>query len=416
MYKRFVQERLEAALADTPVVLLNGARQTGKTTLVQEVAAASPGAVYRTMDDAATLASASSDPAAFVAQPGRPLVIDEVQRVPELFAAIKLEVDRKRTAGRYLLTGSANVLLIPKLSESLAGRMEILTLDSLSQSEMEGGSGDLLASLMEGRIGKRIFPAMQKGLALEERIVRGGYPEAVVRKDAQRRTAWFGSYVTTILQRDIRDLAHIDGLTDMPRLLALLASRTANMLNVAELSRSVGIAHNTLKRYLTLLETTFLIRQLPAWARNRGKRFVKAPKVHVCDTGIAAYLLDVDAARARHISHWGHLVETFVVGEVLKQTAWMAAPPTAYHFRLATGHEVDLVLEDRRGRVAGVEIKASARASAEDFAGLRALAEQTGSDFAGGVLFYSGDVALPFGDKLHAIPMHALWNREEPKK
>jgi predicted AAA+ superfamily ATPase len=414
MYKRLIEKRLRVALADTPVVLLNGARQTGKTTLVREVVAASPGAVYRTMDDAATMAAAASDPAAFVRQPGRPLVIDEVQRVPELFAALKLEVDRIRTPGRYLLTGSANVLLLPRVSDSLAGRMEILTLDPLSQCEMDGGCGNLLSNLLEGGLGLQGVPDdAPPGPALEERVVRGGYPEAVARTDPARRTAWFGSYVTTILQRDIRDIAHIEGLTDMPRLLALLAARTASLLNVAELSRSAGIAHNTLKRYLTLLETTFLTRQIPAWSRNRGKRFVKAPKIHVCDTGIASYLMDVDVARARHVAHWGHLVESFVVGEVLKQTAALAIPPAAYHFRLPAGPEVDLVLEDRRGRVAGIEIKASARVGAEDFAGLKALADQAGEQWVGGLLFYTGDVWVPFGDNLYAAPMRVLWTNND---
>ena len=320
MYTRGLNDKVADALADTPVVLVNGARQSGKTTLVRQMVGDHPGAVYRTLDDAATLAAAAADPVGFVRQSGDLLVVDEVQRVPDLFPAIKLEVDRKRRPGRFLLTGSANVLLLPKLSESLAGRMEILTLEPLAQVEVTGGEATVLQRLFAGACPAEPARAPSGGQALAERIVAGGYPEALARTHPARRAAWFGAYLTAILQRDVRDLANIEGLTEMPRLLSLLATRTASLLNVAELSRDAGIPHNTLKRYLALLQATFLIRLLPAWSRNPGKRFTKAPKVHVNDTGLASHLLGIDAARlAGHPAHCGRLVETFVVDELLRQ-------------------------------------------------------------------------------------------------
>ncbi len=410
MYTRGLSVKVTEALSDTPVVLVNGARQSGKTTLVQELVADRPGTVYRTLDDAATLAAAVADPVGFVRQPGELLVIDEVQHVPALFPAIKLEVDRNRRPGRFLLTGSANVLLLPKLSESLAGRMEILTLEPLAQTEVAGEGVNVVPRLFAGE-----GPAIQERHSTGEenltgRIVAGGYPEALARADPARRAAWFGAYLTAILQRDVRDLANIEGLTEMPRLLALLATRTASLLNVAELSRDAGIPHNTLKRYLALLQATFLLRLLPAWSRNPGKRFTKAPKLHVNDTGLACHLLGIDAARlVGHPAHWGRLVETFVVGELMRQATWSPFPVQASHFRLATGQEVDLVLEDGRGRVVGVEVKAAATLRVEDLNGLKALAALSGSAWAGGVVLYGGDTPLPFGPGLQAWPITSLW-------
>lgn len=410
MYARGLRVKLTTALSDTPVVLVNGARQSGKTTLVQELVADRPGTVYHTLDDAATLAAAITDPVGFVRQPGELMIVDEVQHVPDLFPAIKQAVDRNRLPGRFLLTGSANVLLLPKLSESLAGRMEILTLEPLAQTEIAGGNVNVLQSLF-GSAGPAL-PARHLTDAenLADRIVAGGYPEALARADPARRSAWFGAYLTAILQRDIRDLANIEGLMEMPRLLSLLATRTAGLLNVAELSRDAGIPHNTLKRYLALLQATFLIRLLPAWSRNPGKRFTKAPKLHMTDTGLASHLLGFDATRlAGHPTHWGRLVETFVVSEIMRQATWSPFPVQASHFRLATGQEVDLVLEDGGGRVVGVEVKAAATLRGDDFNGLKTLAALSGEAWAGGVVFYGGNTPLPFGPGLLAWPITSLW-------
>ncbi len=406
MYRRHIEAALRRALADTPVVLLNGARQTGKTTLAKKLCNAL-GGEYVSFDDAATLAGAARDPAGFLRGRGEPLVIDEVQGVPELLRAIKKSVDEDRRPGRFLLTGSANVLALPRLSESLAGRMEIRTLWPLSQGEMLGRAEGFIRVLFSDR---PLTIARRRHAEAAQLVAAGGYPELVGRTDASRREAWFGSYITAILQRDVRDLAHIEGLIDMPRLLALLAARSAGLMNVAEISRASGIAHTTLKRYLALFELTYLLAPLPAWSTNLGKRLVKSAKTHLVDSGLAAHLAGLDAAAlARDRSALGHLLETFVVMELRKQASWAEARVALYHFRTAAGREVDVVLEGPGGRIAGVEVKASATVGAADFAGLEALAEAAGKKFARGVLLYDGDAVVPFGGRMTAAPLSVLW-------
>ncbi len=406
MYQRHLESQLRAALADTPVVLLNGARQTGKTTLVKQVADGRK-ATYLTLDDAATLTAATADPTGFVQGHDGLLVVDEVQKAPQLLPAIKKTVDVKRKPGRFLLTGSANVLSLPKVSESLAGRMEVLTLWPLSQGELRGHRERFVDAVFGDkslRIGKHAQ------FDLGRLIVGGGYPEAVARKDAERRASWFGSYITTILQRDVRDIAHIEGLVEMPRLLSLLAARSSGLMNISEVSRASTLSHTTLRRYLALLELTYLLRLLPAWSTNLSKRLVKSPKVHLVDSGLAAHLALHDrGALSRNDPLFGALLETFVVAELSKQASWSLVRPSLYHFRSAAGREVDVVLEAGGGRVVGVEVKASASVNENDFAGLRTLAAEAGKKFVRGVLLYGGDTVLPFGDGLIAVPISALW-------
>jgi hypothetical protein len=257
MFRRNLTAPLLKALADSPVVLLHGARQTGKTTLVKTLARKQHRARYLTLDDAGVLSAARSDPAGFIGGLEGPVILDEVQRAPGLFVAIKAAVDRDRRPGRFLLTGSAHVMLLPQLSDSLAGRMELLTLWPLSQGEIEG----VVEGFIDAAFGVLPVLAEQKADPIA-RALRGGYPEVLRRTDEEGRRNWFGSYVTTILQRDVRDLAHIEGLTEMPRLLSLLAARAAGIQNFSELAQSSRIAPTTLKRYLALLETTFLIQEL----------------------------------------------------------------------------------------------------------------------------------------------------------
>lgn len=412
MYSRNLLPSLEAALTDTRVVLLNGARQTGKSTLARQLAA-ERGGHYLTLDDPATRALASADPGALLSSAADFTVIDEVQYAPALFPAIKRAVDTDPRPGRFLLTGSANVFLVPKLAESLAGRMEILPLYPLSQAELAGTTTNLVERLFSGRPWQAGLRQVDR-LDVCRRLVTGGFPEAVARKGSERRDAWFRSYIASILQRDIRELAHIDGLTDMPRLLALLAARPSALMNMAEISRASGIAHSTLKRYLSLLEATFLLQPLPAWSANLGKRLVKSPKIHLLDAGLAAHLSGLtDAAVLTRSQAFGPLLETFVVQEIRKHLTWSAQPATAWHFRSATGQEVDLVLEAPGQRIVGIEIKATASIGVADFSGLRALAEGVGSHFSGGVLFYLGENVLSFGNGLWAVPVSVLWAEGE---
>lgn len=411
MYRRNIATLLNEALGDTPVVLLNGARQTGKSTLVRSGMIDDRGARYLTLDDAGVLAAAEADPGGFLSGLEGPVILDEVQRSPGLFPAIKAEVDRERRPGRFLMTGSANVLLLPKLSESLAGRMEVLTLWPLSQGEIEG---------VEERFIDTVFSEDPDLLQEEpegtpeliERLLRGGYPEVLGRRSDARRRAWFGSYVTTILQRDVRDISNIEGLTALPRLLSLLAARAASLVNYAELSRSASMPQSTLKRYISLLQATFLVQTLPAWSSNLGKRLVRSPKLLVCDTGLISSLQGLSAERlAADPVLAGPLLENFVAMELMKQSAWSRTQPRLFHFRTQTGQEVDIVLEDAAGLVVGVEVKAAATVGARDFRGLRALAEATGERFRRGIVLYTGKVNIPFDNNLHALPVSSLWGQ-----
>ena len=407
MIPRHIKKSIETAMTDTPVILLNGARQTGKTTLSQAIAARS-GAQYYTLDDYATLAFAAGDPAGFIRNLSGPVVIDEIQKAPELFPAIKLAVDKDRQPGRFLLTGSANVMTLPRLSESLAGRMEIMPLYPFSAGELAGITEGFLPRLFAGEFAQlKQLPTCGE---IAEKLTRGGYPEATQRESDERRGAWFAAYISTILQRDVRDLARVDALHTLPNLLKLLAARSSGLLNLADIGRDAGLPHTTLTRYLALLETVFLVHRLPAWSRNLGQRLVKAPKVHLLDSGLACHLLGVDAWRlADDRPLLGRLLESFVVSELRKQISWSDPRIGLYHFRTATGLEVDLVLERPDGSIAAIEVKAGASVGASDFAPLKALRDQLGPQFRTGVVLYSGEQIVPFGDKLWLLPVSALW-------
>lgn len=396
-------------MADTPVVFINGARQTGKTTLVQALAARLPRCVYITLDDSAVLAGVAADPSGYLRGIEGTIIIDEAQMVPALFPSIKMYVDKNRAPGRFVLTGSTNVLMLPKISESLAGRVEILTLRPFSQGELEGRSETFVRRLFSDK-GFTIRRRAYSGPSLAERVHRGGYPEPVRRRGDRRRN-WFSSYLTTILQRDIRDLSNVSGLTEMPRLLAILASRSASLLNISELSRSTGIPHTTLQRYLALFEAAFLVHRVPAWSANLGKRLVKAPKILLGDTGFMAYLLNCSEGTVlKDANLSGRFFETFVGCELLKQIEWQEDRPMLMHYRTAAGREVDYVLEEGSGRVAGIGVKLSQAVQSRDLDGLRCLAQDAGKRFAGGVVLYTGESTVPFGPRLWAAPISELWS------
>jgi predicted AAA+ superfamily ATPase len=406
MYKRNIESELHAAIADTPVVLLNGARQTGKTTLARDFAQARS-IPYITLDDATQLAAASSDAYGFLAGLGDRSVIDEVQKAPGLFPAIKMSVDRDRRPGRFLLTGSANVLLLPQISESLAGRMELITLLPLSQGELRGERERFLDGVFAASL-----PALQPGEAVDLKgaVLAGAYPEVIKRPAGKRRDAWFAAYITALVQRDVRDLANIEGLTDMPRLLSLLAARVGSLLNMSELSRSSGIPNSTLKRYLSLLHATFLLQPLPAWSSNLGKRLIKSPKIHLIDSGLTAHLAGVTRQSLdRDPVLFGHLFENFVVNELRKQTGWSDTRVNLHHYRTTTGREADILLEDAAGRLVGLEVKASATVVRKDFCGFDALSEDTRRQFVRGIVLYTGEESVAFGENYMALPVSAMW-------
>jgi len=410
MIERALMPRLLEALNDRPVTLLVGPRQSGKSTLALAVAGGPHPARYLTFDDPPTLAAASGDPVGFLAGLSCDVVLDEVQLVPSLFRPLKAAVDRDRRPGRLLLTGSAQVLLLPRLSESLAGRMEILTLWPLGQGEADGGGGSFvdLAFSSEPLAGAAIRPAATDDI--RKRIVLGCFPEVRTLAGSRRRGAWFASYVQTMLQRDVRDLANVNGLVTMPALLALLAARSASLLNVSELSRSAGVKLTTLNRYLALLETVYLVQRLPAWSANLGKRLVKTPKLHLVDTGVAAHLLGLDERGLSDAPQvFGALLETFVLNELQKTLGWSETRARLFHFGSVDRKEVDIVIEDAAGRIVGIEVRAGATPGQADFDGLRALQDLVGKRFVRGIVLHLGDAALAFGDKLEATPIANLW-------
>ena len=441
-YPRLAERRLTEALEDSPVVLLHGPRQCGKTTLARMVCDLMPlsrgrrrleldgsplatvlprdrGFEYRSFDDEVLRTAAEADPAGFVAELPERVVLDEVQRVPRLFAALKVEVDRRRVPGRFLLTGSTNVLLLPGLSDSLAGRMAIVRLHPLAQGELQGpfpvdrisltagGPPGFLDALFGGGFAARQVPRL--GPELAERVVAGGYPAALALPAGPRRARWHRDYLDALVQRDVRDLSRIHALDIVPRLLEAAAANTARPLNLTRLAGPFSVTRPTIRDYLTLLERIFLIQELPPFRDDRLKRLTRAPKLHLGDTGLACALLGVDERTlAGDRTLLGQLLETFVFQELARQAGWADGPLRFSHYRDKDQTEVDIVVE-RGLRVAGVEVKAGATVRGSDFRGLRRLREISGDRFAGGVVLYDGEACARFGDRLRAVPLRLLW-------
>lgn len=404
---RLAEARLVEALGDTPVALIHGPRQCGKTTLAQVVGSRLDYRYYG-LDDDVLRSAAEADPVGFVAELPERAVLDEIQRVPGLFASLKVAVDRDRSPGRFLLTGSANVLLVPRLADSLAGRMAIVQLTPFAQCEVIGTDSGFLDALFDGSLG--FVRGERLGRHLAECIVDGGYPAALTRSSPRRRAAWYRDYVETMVQRDVRELARIASLDALPRLLSLAAGQTARLLNVAELSAPFRESRPTIRDYLTLLERVFLIDEIPPWHHNRLRRLVKSPKLHITDTGLGAAVLGLNAeALYEDRSTYRQFVETFAVQEIRRLATGFPDNIRFHHYRDKDGYEVDLVLERADGLVAGVEIKAGSTVTSADFRGLRKLAAAATSRFAAGIVLYDGDTAAPFGDRLHAVPITALW-------
>jgi predicted AAA+ superfamily ATPase len=405
LFPRFAGAQVLTALKDTPVVLVTGPRQCGKTTLVRSVSA--KGREFLTMDDDTVLASARTDPAGLVRGLGR-ATIDEVQRAPDLLRAIKMSVDEDRRAGRFLLTGSANLLAVPQISESLAGRMEIVNLLPLSQAEIHRRKPGFLKEAFDGKAG-RCGEAMT-GRQLVDAVLIGGYPEMLRRKQPERRRAWARDYVRAIVQRDVRDIAEVEKLAQMPRLLQVLAHYSGQLTNFTEIGGQVGFDDKTTRKYIEILEQLYLVRRLEPWFRNQLKRLVKTPKLHFLDSGLLSTLLAVTPERIRlDRTIFGKLLETFVFTELIKQIAWTGNACALYHYRDKDQDEVDFVVEDDSGAVVGIEVKASATVNAGDFKGLRKLAEACGGAFKSGIVLYDGERRVPFGNRLFAAPLACLW-------
>lgn len=405
LFPRFSTEFVTIALKDTPVVMVAGPRQCGKTTLVRNLIASER--EFISLDDETVLAAARRDPTGLVRDLDR-ATIDEVQRAPDLLRAIKRSVDEKRRAGRFLLTGSANILALPQVSESLAGRMEIVNLLPLSRAEIRGSRPTFLRAAFAGKINKPAETMI--GEDLVEAVLIGGYPEMVRRKDPGRRRTWALDYVRAIVQRDVREISEVEKLDQMPRLLRVLANHSGQLTNFTQVGGQIGFDDKTTRKYIGILEQFFLVRRVEPWFRNRLKRLIKTPKLHFVDSGLLGALLAVTAERVeRDHSIFGPLLETFVFGEVLKQASWSDEGYALYHYRDKDQDEVDLVIETGSGTLVGLEVKAAATVNSDDFKGLRKLAAAVGNDFKLGVLLYDGERTLPFGDHLFAAPISCLW-------
>lgn len=405
MYDRQLAARLREALLDTPVVLLAGPRQAGKTTLVRQVA--QKGMRYLTLDDEVTLLSAREDPTGLVRGLDR-AVIDEVQRAPQLLLAIKKSVDEDRRPGRFLLTGSANLMALPTVADSLAGRMETLQLLPLSQSELAGRASNWIDAAFAGQLLRSPDPDV--GEALAQRVLRGGYPEAVARPTVRRRSVWMRQYLDALIQRDVRDVASIDKLDLLPRFLRALAQTAGQMCNYTQLGAQVGLDGKTALRYVGVLEQMYLLRRVEVWARNRLNRVVKTPKLQFLDAGLLASLMELGEDSWREDrSRFGHVLETFVYAELLKHVASAEGSYRLLYYRDADQVEVDLVIENAAGQLVGVEVKAAATVRASDLRGLRKLAVLAGAQFKAGVLLYDGKETLPMGEGLWAVPLSTLW-------
>jgi uncharacterized protein len=408
--RRFVQAKVAIALEDTRVVLLVGPRQAGKTTLARRYA--NPSRPFITLDDPATLSAARADPTGFVRGLSQ-AVIDEVQRAPDLLLAIKESVDKDTRPGRFLLTGSTNLMAMPLVADSLAGRLEVVTLLPFAQAELAATPGDLLDRLFDGHglpdVGMPVV-----GHELMDLVLKGGYPEALRRSTVGRRQAWLLDYVALILDRDVRDIAHIDQLDRMPRLLNMLAAHAGQMVNHSSYGAALGLTSPTAQKYVGILERLFLLRQIPPWSSHAISRLTKTPKLHFLDTGLLAALRSATAdtlkkdASPERVS-WGPLLENFVVSEVLKLVTWSDKRLRVSHFRSKNQDEVDLVIEDPQGRVVGIEVKASATVRSTDLRGLRQLQAAVGDKFVQGLVLHDHDRITPFDAQLHAGPVSLLW-------
>lgn len=405
-FRRNVEPLIAEALLDTPVILLAGPRQVGKTTLVRQIAI-DKGFRYLTLDDELTLLSMRKDPDGML----RGLdcaVIDEIQRAPQLLLAIKKSVDEDRRPGRFLLTGSSNLMALPTVADSLAGRMETLHLLPLSQSEIEGSQSNWIDAIFANRI--LTAGQIAIGQELIERVLKGGYPEAIARSSNRRRLTWATQYLNAIIQRDIREVADIEKLNQLPRFLQCLAPTVGQMCNYTRLGVYVGLDGKTVSRYIGIFEQMYLMKRIDVWAINRLKRITKIPKLQFIDSGLLSSLMGLTPEEIeKDRSRFGNVLETFVYGELLKHASTADGNYQIMCYRNKTQVEVDLVIENINSDIVGIEVKASASIQDHHLRGLKSLAQTAGDRFKMGILLYDGKETVPLGNKIWAAPISTLW-------
>ena len=408
MYKRYAESHIEIAMQDTPVIMIAGPRQCGKTTLAKQLINSEW--TYITFDNLTQLQSARYDPIGFIQHlSSSHTVLDEIQRVPELFLSIKQSVDEQRIPGRFLLTGSANVLLLPQVADSLAGRAEVILLLPLSECEIRGVVPTFLPQILQGKAPTTSEVRLRK--VLIEKIIAGGFPEPLSRPSLARKNAWYQHYLNSLIQKDIKEISHIEHIDALTQFLRLLAEQVGQITNYSELAAKIGLSCQTMARYFNWLERLYLVENLPAWHRNRHKRLIKSPKVHFVDTGLLCSLRQITPIQLIENPHLlGHYLESYVFCELKKQASWLNEPLYFFHYRDKDKVEVDFVLQRGDGKVIGIEVKAGASINANSFQGLERLKQSVGNDFLIGILLYDGDHTTTFGDQLYAVPIGAIWN------
>lgn len=403
---RHLDGRIKEAMLDTPAILVNGPRQCGKTTLVRQYA--SNDRPYFSLDEQGLLEAVRTDPVGFVRQNPQ-AIIDEVQRAPGLLLALKASIDADRRPGRYVLTGSANLMALPQIADSLAGRVEILTLLPLSNAELEGREADFLQRVQSQNWPSAPHQPARYGSDFMRQVLAGGYPEMRQRLTPLRRQAWAQAYLTTLVERDVQDIAQIDDASRLPQLLAMTAGLSAQMPNMRQLGGQMGMSAKTVEKYMGVFEKMFLLSRLPAWSRHELNRLVKTPKLHFLDAGLQASLSRLNPELLiKQRQRWGTTLETWVYAELRKH---LSTDPQAWflsYYRDKDQVEVDFVLESALRDIIGIEVKAAATVLASDFKGLKRLRDQCGAGFVSGIVLYDGDRCLPFGDGFWAVPLQMV--------
>jgi predicted AAA+ superfamily ATPase len=409
LFTRHLRPHLLEALTESRAVALLGARQVGKSTLVADLATSDHPAHFISLDDEATANAARADPTGFIAGISGPAVIDEIQRAPGLLLAIKQRLDSDQSRGQFLLTGSANILTLPTVSDALPGRVEYLNLWPLSQSELHDNRKSFIDELFGGRFPPLSGAPVGRG-AVAAMLATGGYPELQGRS-ARGRSRFFASYVASIIGRDLDDIANVRNVENVERLLFMIAARSGGLASFHGMATDLGVDTNTVHAHAKILEDLFLVRRLRPWHANLGSRQIKSPKLHIVDSGLLAYLIGANERRITDDGNvTGTLLESFTAMELLRQADWVQEPVQLFHYRDQQQREVDVILERHSGEIVGVEVKASATPAARDFAGLRYLRDKLGTRFKAGVVLHTGADTLPFGDRLAAVPISGLWN------
>lgn len=405
-YQRFLAVKLQEALSDTPVVMINGPRQSGKSTLIKQIAMQDR--TYITLDDVNLLDIARNDPIGLIRNANF-LAIDEIQRAPELLLAIKKSVDEDRRPGRFLLTGSANIMTMPKISDSLAGRMETLHLLPLASSEIYFGKGHWLDFLFSGEITKIISSPKKAKFDLDKQLITGGYPEAIARKKSERRETWFLQYLEALIARDFQENDQIHKIEVVEKLLKIIAQMSGQLCNTTEIGSKIGIDAKTATKYISILERIFLVRRVSQWSANNYSRIIKMPKIFFLDSGLQCSLMRINEDNfEQERTKMGHILETFVFSELLKMISWARKPYAIYTYRDKDQIEVDFIIEDNRNRTIGVKVKRSATIRSEDFKGLKKIEKMAEASFILGVVLYDGNEILPISKKMWAIPISSI--------